>query len=80
MGYTTNPQMVRVDIWKGLKWYTTLELDWNKYSAGNGGVYEHIRDTFKRLMDEQYPGQFKGMKATCLEPYHEEGYPLMIEL
>ena len=80
MGYTTNPQKVRVDIWKGYKWYTTISLTWNRFYEVEEDEYEHIRDTFKRLMQEQYTRMFKGMIATCLKPYHQISHPLMIKI
>jgi hypothetical protein len=81
MGFTANENMVRVDFFKPSgKWYTTEEMNWDKYISGSNidGNYEHIIDTFKRCVAEQFQGYFNGMRAVCLEPYHEYSHPLMI--
>lgn len=80
-GFCLNPEMVRVDLFKGsesMKYYTTLELKWDKYREDDG-EYEDIKDTFIRLMKEQYPS-FKEYYVVCLSPYHRHSYPLMIKI
>lgn len=82
MGYSDDKSMVRVDIWKQSgKWYETIALKWDRYSfEQNDGSRELIHDIFRRCMQEQYPNYYIGMKATCLEPYHEHSHPIMIDL
>lgn len=77
--YSGNEDSVRVDIWKESgKWYTTLELKWDRYLVKEGGTRELMHDTFKRCLREQHENCYIGMTATCLDPYHEYSHPLMI--
>lgn len=82
MHYSNSPEMVRVDIWKPSgKWYETVALKWDRYKTHLvGRPVELIHDTFRRCMKEQYPGSWLGMRATCLEPYHEHSHPVSIVL
>ena len=83
MHYSSRPDSVRVDIWKndGLKWYDTIELHWDRYaSTDSTNFVETIHATFMRCMREQYPNKYRGMRATCLEPYHEHSHPICIEV
>lgn len=85
MGYSDNPHMVRVDVFKPSgKWYTTIALNWDRYKTGNpqeaDSNYESIHDSFHRCMREQFCNKYCGMLAVCLEPYHENGHPLMITI
>jgi len=80
--YSEDPSNVRVDIFRPSgKWYTTIELKWDRYFADEDGTHEYIVDTFIRLCREKgLDTQFEGMIAVCLEPYHEHAHPLMISL
>jgi hypothetical protein len=83
VNYSDDVDSVRVDIWKQSgKWYETVALKWDRYSSKdeNGKIVELINDTFRRCMKEQYPGNWKGMRAICLEPYHENSHPISIDL
>lgn len=80
-GFSLNPEMVRVDIFKESgKYYTTIQLQWDRYFIKRDDNIELIEDTFKRCMKEQYTGKFTDMCAVCLEPYSEQSYPLMMRL
>jgi len=75
--FSQNPEMVRVDFWKESgKWYDTVELKWDRYKSENDGEIELIHETFNRCLKEQYAGHYRGMRATCLEPYHENAHPI----
>lgn len=77
MGYTDDPTMVRVDIFKNSgKWYTTLAIEWLYYSSDN----QLIHDIFRESLKKHLGNKFSGMTAVCLEPYHEYSHPLMIKL
>ena len=79
-GFSLNPQIVRIDLFnENYKWYTTLELKWDRYNDKTDSNYEHIIDTFKRCMKEQHPS-YKSYYAICLSPYHEFAHPLMVEI
>lgn len=83
MGYIDNPNMVRVDLFKGSgKWYCTVSLNWDRYRSVNAQDgsedVEDIRSTFYRCMASQFQNRFSGLTAVCLEPYHEHEHPLMI--
>ena len=72
-----NSNDVRVDVWKtNGKWYTTIVLKWDVY---DGGSAELIHQIFRRCMREQHHW-YSGWWATCLEPYHAHGHPLMIKM
>lgn len=73
MHYCSDPSMVRVDIWKASgKWYSTEQMKWLDYDG------QLIHDEFRRSFRAAFPGRYIGMTLTCLEPYHEHGFPLMI--
>ena len=79
MNYSENPSMVRVDFFKASgKWYTTEEMQWDRYSVDKDGTNELIHDTFRRCLKHGFDGYYSGMTAVCLEPCHEHGYPLML--
>ena len=74
-GFSTNPENVRVDIFKESgKWYTTVTLEFKGYKD------KLIHDAFEDSMKDQYNGYWKDMTAVCLDPYHEHSHPLMIKL
>lgn len=80
MGYTIKSNMVRVDFFKeGGKWYTTEEMEWDRYFSEDAYGIELIYDTFKRCLDQSFPDRYKNMIAVCLEPYHELSHPLMVK-
>lgn len=78
MGFTVNENMVRVDFWKPSgKWYDTVELEWDNYGSREYKIGDElIHDTFRRCLKEQFSGHYKGMLATCLEPYHINSHPI----
>lgn len=91
-GFTLDPQMVRVDLFKpnSMKFYTTISLNFDRYfevipeseyKKTGQPKYEHINDTFLRCLRSQFPNFINsGFLAVCLEPYHKNSYPLMIKL
>ncbi len=79
MGYTTDSNKVRIDVWKESgKWYTTAQLDWDNYGNSWTKGDELIHETFKRCLAEQFKGVFKNMRVTCLEPNHVNSHPISI--
>ena len=80
LGFSTNDRMVRVDFFKeSRKWYTTEEMECDRYHSKVEGELELIHDTFKRCLDKAFGrNSFEGMMAVCLEPDHECAYPLMV--
>lgn len=77
MGYSDNPDMVRVDFFKKSgKWYTTEAVKWIGYDTAI------IHDAFKESLREHFNGskRLNDMFAICLEPYHKNAFPLMIEV
>lgn len=74
--FSESPNHVRVDIWKPSgKWYDAIMLVWPESEWGRD---RRMHATFRREIDRQQPGRFRGMIATCLEPYHELSHPIMI--
>lgn len=79
MGFATEDHMVRVDLWKDSgKWYDTVALKWDRYETKKDNAVELIHETFRRCFKEQFFNHYMGMRATCLEPYHEHSHPLSI--
>jgi len=75
--FSADEQSCRVDIWKASgKWYDTINLIWDEGWADGG----RIHSTFRNLMEDQYPGKWLGMHATCLEPFHKYSHPISIKL
>jgi hypothetical protein len=79
MGYTDDETMVKVDFFKDTgKWYTTEAMKWDKYTSGEDGNYEDIKDIFKRCLRQHLKGRMNDMIAVCIEPYHQHAHPLMV--
>ena len=81
MGYSKDPEMVRVDFFKSEsgKWYTTEAVKWTGEWLGNG---ELIHDAFAKSLRDHL-SEFnniilKDMDAVCIHPYHEYEHPLCI--
>ena len=83
MHYSDNPSSVRVDIWTASgKWYETIEMVWDRYTTTIDGEIELIHKTFRRCLLKAKPNlktRHEGWMATCLDPYHEHGHPLMLK-
>ena len=82
-GYSDDPRMVRVDIWKASgKWYSTVAMKWVRYHNykphDSKENFMTMKEVFLTSFLLAFPGSFKGMTATCLEPYHSHSYPVMI--
>ena len=86
MGYSTDPSMVEVNIFKPSgKWYITLAVKWLTWSGQSDksdpktivliheAFAEALRNnlTANKLMSE-------GMFAVCFEPYHEHAHPIIL--
>ena len=83
MGYSINPEHVRVDFFKtGGKWYTTEEMTWTgqwKADPSQGG--QPINTSFAQSLRDHLSndgGRLDDSWAVCLSPYHETAFPLMI--
>ena len=76
MGYSNEPNMVRVDFFKSTgKWYTTLAIAWVGY---NGYIFFEFGESL-RLHFKDDPKRFSDMDAICLEPYNANAYPIQIK-
>lgn len=74
--YSNNPAMVRVDFFKESgKWYTTEQMEmlggWDKETL--------VHDVFIKALGRAFPEHYHEFTAVCLEPYHENAYPLMVK-
>ena len=73
MGYSAEDDMVRVDFFKPSgKWYVTEQVKWT------GGYSDILIYRAFQLSLENAKLGYAGMTAVCLEPYHENAFPLMI--
>jgi hypothetical protein len=78
MNYCDNPASVRVDFWKESgKWYTTEAVIWTGEWKGENQL---IHDAFRQSLKDHFGGRPRmlGMRATCLEPYHEYSHPISL--
>jgi hypothetical protein len=77
MGYSTDPEMVRVDFFKQSgKWYCTEAVRFYQYNESD------IMYAFARALQEHMGGdteRLSDMDAVCLHPYHKHAYPLMMK-
>lgn len=74
MHYSPNPTHCRVDFFKDTgKWYDTVVLTMGsteeEYNA-------YLPTEFARQLALQYPNNYKGMTAVCLEPYSSHSHPV----
>ena len=73
--YSPSPASCRVDFFRDFgKWYTTeaLTLDY----AHKGGPIGALEDACR----EQLGGRLSGMWAVCVDPYHENAFPVMVRV
>lgn len=75
--YSDNPSKCRVDFFKESgKWYCTEAVVFVK------GTYKGtlIHDAFRTSLREHFKGESRlaGMRAVCLEPYHEHSHPISL--
>lgn len=70
--YSCNPGNCRVDFFKPSgKWYDTYEVDWSKeYNSSD------IGQSFINVVFTAVGDNLIGMTAVCLEPYHQNAFPL----
>lgn len=85
MGYNEDDSYSRVDLFKKSgKWYTTESVKWLTWGGKPKEGGKLIQDAFREALLAAgiggLDGSYKGMKAVCLEPYHEHSHPLMIEV
>jgi len=72
--YCNETNMVRVDFFKPSgEWYTSDSMEFGPYTG-------RIQDAFRDSLRETFQGVLLGMTAVCLEPYHENAYPLMVNM
>jgi hypothetical protein len=77
MGYSTEEDVVRVDLFKPSgKWYMSVALKW----TGGWTQDTLIHDAFRQSLHDEFKGSMSGMQAVCLEPYHELAHPLSVML
>lgn len=82
MGYTIDPAIVRVDIFKATgKWYTTIEInmaDQYDMDSTTNAVKEALSRTKWKPIDDT--SHLAPLFAVCLEPYHKNSFPIVIWL
>lgn len=92
--YSDDPAMVRVDFWKESgKWYATEAVKWigpyfgskessEKFKAPHGLIHDGFLASLRAHLKPTSPGntrlRYSGMRATCLEPYHEHTHPISV--
>jgi hypothetical protein len=81
MHYSQRTNHVRVDFFKlSGKWYCTEEVEWTGEWEGTSLILREFAKTLKNhlLVREDNYYRLRGMYAVCLEPYHENAFPLMV--
>jgi hypothetical protein len=74
MGYTEDPEMVRVDFFKPSgKWYCTEAVKWTGEWKGNKQL---IHDAFEQSLRDHLGDRLNDMDAICIHPYHEHEHPI----
>ena len=72
--YSTTANSVRVDFFKKSgKWYATEAVMWLDYREKD--IHKGLRDS---LIAGGFHQRFSGMRAVCIEPYHEHEFPIML--
>lgn len=74
--YSDDPAMVRVDFFTDTgKWKYTEAVKW----TGEWKSPSLIHDEFLKSLKDHLPdGRLRGLRAICLEPYHEHSHPISI--
>lgn len=82
--YSDDAASVRVDFFKESgKWYCTEAVVWLEglyFGRSKEGEINLIHDAFRKSLDAHFGGRprLRGMRAICLEPYHEHSHPISI--
>jgi hypothetical protein len=79
--YSDDPASVRVDFFKESgKWYCTEAVKWLTWKGDprNDGLLVH--DAFREALDAHFGNgpRLRDMRAICLQPYHENSYPISL--
>ena len=73
MGYTTDPAMCRVDIWKPSgKWYDTVAVKFRDEDYHSTLIY----NAFYNALSDSLGNSYIGCLVTCLKPYHSLKHPV----
>ena len=74
--YCKEPNNCRVDFWKESgKWYEDEEIVFRNEDY-HGCIFKAFKNA---LSDHAHVAKsYIGMRATCLEPYHEHSHPISI--
>jgi hypothetical protein len=88
MGFSDDNSMVRVDFFKPSgKWYMTEAVKWTGpyHGTDEHGKITLLHDAFRQSLRDhlvQTDGRTRlaGMRAICLEPYHEYAVPLCFDI
>ena len=92
MGFTTQTGRVRIDLFKESgKWYATGSVNMGPYYKHPGGPHEAVlsaaRDEARKLAPtgewpiSNPPDAWLGQGGTivCLEPFHEQSFPVQLK-
>lgn len=82
MGYSNDSKQVRVDFFKESgKWGYTEAVEWTGQYRDSQVAREFALSLRNHLLqDDGHILNHSGMIAVCLEPYHENAYPLMLRV
>jgi hypothetical protein len=85
MGYSDDPTMVRVDFFKPSgKWGYTEAVRWTGGWDKTHDLHEAFRTSLRDHLGPPNPKfnnvRMAGLRAVCLEPYHEAGYPICYDV
>ena len=78
MGYSTEENVVRVDIFKPSgKWMTDIALTWTGGWSKDTTIHSAFEYSLKSYRKDFYD-HFEGCTVVCLEPYHELSPPIWL--
>jgi hypothetical protein len=76
--YSEDPASVRVDFFTTYgKWKYTEAVKWTGEWKGDSLIHDQFIKSLKDHLGEEKP-RLKGLRAICLEPYHEHSHPISV--
>jgi hypothetical protein len=81
--YSDDANSVRVDFFKKSgKWYTTEAVKWTGGYKGENLIHRAFAQSLKDHLadDKRVFTRLDDMIAVCLDPYHENEHPLMMDV
>lgn len=73
--FSIDPNCCRIDVWElSGRWCTADMITFRDKDHTN----PLIHDAFENALNDSLGGRYKGLRITCLEPYHQYSHPISI--